>query len=46
MPAVKEGFSKLGVDPQLSTPDALGKLIGNDLATWEPVIKASGFKGD
>lgn len=46
MPDVKERLAKIGMDADPSTPAALHKLIADNLATWGPVIKASGFKAD
>ncbi len=46
MPDVKERLAKIGMDVDPGSPELLHKLITDDLAKWEPVIKASGFKVD
>ncbi|MET3515066.1 tripartite-type tricarboxylate transporter receptor subunit TctC [Pseudacidovorax sp. 1753] len=40
---VKERLAKLSSDANPSTPEALTRLIAEDLKRWGPVIKASGF---
>lgn len=42
-PDVKERLAKLSSDANPSTPEALTRLIAEDLQRWGPVIKASGF---
>ncbi|WP_295537075.1 tripartite tricarboxylate transporter substrate-binding protein [uncultured Pseudacidovorax sp.] len=42
-PDVKERLAKLSSDASPSTPEALTRLIAEDLQRWGPVIKASGF---
>jgi tripartite-type tricarboxylate transporter receptor subunit TctC len=36
----------IGLEPEVSTPAALGKLLAEDIERWRPVVEASGFKVD
>lgn len=38
--AVREQYVKLGLEPKTGTSEELGKLIADDYARWEPVIKS------
>lgn len=44
-PAVKENLGKQGVESVGSTPEEFAKLIRDEWAKWEKVIKAAGLKG-
>jgi tripartite-type tricarboxylate transporter receptor subunit TctC len=46
MPDVQERLLRLGMQSNPSTPEALAQLMADDLATWGPVVKASGFTAD
>ncbi|HEY1091603.1 MAG TPA: Bug family tripartite tricarboxylate transporter substrate binding protein [Burkholderiaceae bacterium] len=46
LPEVKERLAKIGMDADPGSPEVLRKLIADDLASWGPLIKASGFKVD
>lgn len=43
-PAVQERFRALGADPGGSTPEAFGRIIGDELAKWRGVAKAANLK--
>ncbi len=43
---IQQRLLKLGMEANPSTPDELSTLIRGDLATWGPVVKASGFTAD
>ncbi|MGB3068807.1 MAG: tripartite tricarboxylate transporter substrate-binding protein [Ottowia sp.] len=43
---VQEKLLKLGMEAHPSSPAELATLVGSDLATWGPVVKASGFSID
>jgi tripartite-type tricarboxylate transporter receptor subunit TctC len=43
-PDVKEKLLTLGLIPVGSTPEGLTKEIAADIALWEPVVKATGYK--
>jgi tripartite-type tricarboxylate transporter receptor subunit TctC len=43
---VQERFGKLGFEAHPSTPQALMRLIEDDLKAWGPVVKASGFTSE
>lgn len=38
--AVREQYVKLGLEPKTGSSEELGKLIADDYARWEPVIKS------
>jgi tripartite-type tricarboxylate transporter receptor subunit TctC len=44
--SVQERLLKLGMESHASSPAELGALVGSDLASWRPVVKASGFTID
>jgi tripartite-type tricarboxylate transporter receptor subunit TctC len=44
--AVQERLKTAGLDTVGGTPEAFGKLIGDEAAKWEPIIKRSGAKLD
>lgn len=43
-PELHRQLSELGLDPETSTPEALGELVAQDIERWRPVVAASGFK--
>ncbi|HET8550662.1 MAG TPA: tripartite tricarboxylate transporter substrate-binding protein, partial [Bryobacteraceae bacterium] len=45
-PEIRARFLKLGFDPTGTTPRQFEKIIRDDRAKWEPIIRASGFKQD
>lgn len=45
-PEVKGQLLGLGLEPETSTPAALGRLLAEDIERWRPVVEASGFKVD
>ena len=45
-PELVEAYSKFGMEPMLSSPESFSTLIKNDLATWGPIVKASGFTAE
>jgi tripartite-type tricarboxylate transporter receptor subunit TctC len=45
-PEVKAQLLGLGLEPEVSAPDALARLVVEDIERWRPVIEASGFKVD
>ncbi|WP_052389554.1 tripartite tricarboxylate transporter substrate-binding protein [Belnapia moabensis] len=45
-PEVRSQLLALGLEPEVSSPEALAKLLREDIETWRPVIEASGFKAD
>jgi tripartite-type tricarboxylate transporter receptor subunit TctC len=45
-PEVSERLVALGLEPVGSTPDELARRVVEDIATWRPAIKASGFRAD
>jgi len=46
LPDVKERLSGAGIDAAGGTPEGYAKFIGEELAKWGPVVKASGAKLD
>ena len=40
-PAVKQGLSEQGVDYRLSSPDAFGSFLENEVNRWAQVVKAN-----
>jgi tripartite-type tricarboxylate transporter receptor subunit TctC len=34
------------LEPETSTPEALGELLAQDIERWRPIVAASGFKVD
>jgi tripartite-type tricarboxylate transporter receptor subunit TctC len=45
-PAVQERLKTAGLDAVGGTPEQFGKLIADEAAKWEPIIKRSGAKLD
>lgn len=45
-PEIQERLLKLGMESNPSTPEELAQLVADDLASWGPVVKASGFTAD
>lgn len=43
VPAVRERFVKLGIEPTGTTPEELASILAADSKRWRKVIKASGF---
>ena len=43
-PDVRAAFAKHGVEPQASTPAALGARIRADVAKWRDVITSAGIR--
>ena len=43
-PAVKAKLIDLGGDPLIGPPEAFGKMITDETAKWEKVVKAAGLK--
>jgi tripartite-type tricarboxylate transporter receptor subunit TctC len=35
-----------GMEPEVSTPEALGRMVAQEIERWRPVIEKSGFKVD
>ena len=44
LPEMKEALARQGYDAKTSTPEEFGKLIRDDLAKWNKVVKASGMQ--
>jgi len=45
-PAIKAKLIDLGGDPLIGTPEAFGKMIEDETAKWEKVVKAANLKVD
>jgi tripartite-type tricarboxylate transporter receptor subunit TctC len=45
-PAIKDRFTKMGLEIGGGTPQDLQTLISSETARWAPVVKASGFTAD
>ena len=43
-PAVKAKLIDLGGDPLIGPPEAFGKMVADETAKWEKVVKAAGLK--
>lgn len=43
-PEVKQKLLAIGLIPVGSTPEGLSKELASDIAFWEPVVKATGYK--
>ncbi len=43
-PDVRERFSGLGLDPAVSTPEELGRMVQDDTVKWARVIKANNIQ--
>ncbi len=46
LPAVKERFAAMGVDPVGGTSEELGRQVARDIEKWSAVAKAAGIKND
>ena len=46
LPDVREALKKMGTQPDAAPGHTLTASITNDLKTWTPVVKASGFSAD
>ncbi|HUP05775.1 MAG TPA: tripartite tricarboxylate transporter substrate binding protein [Caldimonas sp.] len=44
LPAVRDRYAELGLEPAHSTPEELDALVRRDLETWTRIIKAKGIK--
>ena len=44
LPDVKERLSRDGVDPQGSTPEALGRIVQDERKVWSKVIRQANIK--
>jgi tripartite-type tricarboxylate transporter receptor subunit TctC len=45
-PEVKAQLLTIGLEPEVSTPAELGKILAEDIERWRPVVEKSGFKVD
>lgn len=45
-PAVVERMNSLGIDPVGSTPAEFDKLLNDEFARWEPLIRSKGIKAE
>ena len=45
-PELRRQLAELGLEPETSTPEALGDLLAQDIERWRPIVAASGFKVD
>jgi tripartite-type tricarboxylate transporter receptor subunit TctC len=45
-PALKDRFTKMGLEIGGGSPQELQTLISSETARWAPVVKASGFTAD
>jgi tripartite-type tricarboxylate transporter receptor subunit TctC len=43
-PDVKEKLLAIGLIPEGSTPEGLTKELAGDIAFWQPIVKATGYK--
>ena len=43
-PEISARLRELGLEPVGSTPDLLAARVAEDIARWEPLVKASGFR--
>ncbi len=41
---IKRVYENLGADPITTTPEAFGEMLGREIATLAPIVKASGAK--
>ena len=46
LPEIKETYAKFGMDTLQGSPESFAALLKSDLASWGPVIKASGFTAE
>ncbi|WP_052213659.1 tripartite tricarboxylate transporter substrate binding protein [Belnapia sp. F-4-1] len=45
-PEVKSQLLAIGLEPEVSTSNELGKLLAEDIERWRPVVEKSGFRVD
>jgi tripartite-type tricarboxylate transporter receptor subunit TctC len=45
-PELRRQLAELGLEPETSTPEALGELLAQDIERWRPIVTASGFRVD
>ena len=45
-PEVKAQLLAIGLEPEVSTPAELAKILAEDIERWRPVVEKSGFKVD
>ena len=45
-PETREIFAKFAMEPMPGTPEQFAALIRSDLASWGPIVKASGFTAE
>jgi tripartite-type tricarboxylate transporter receptor subunit TctC len=43
-PEVREKLQAIGLIPVASTPEGLSKELADDIALWQPIVKATGYK--
>jgi tripartite-type tricarboxylate transporter receptor subunit TctC len=43
-PEVREKLLAIGLLPVGSTPEGLSKELADDIALWQPIVKATGYK--
>ncbi|MGA7994625.1 MAG: hypothetical protein WCA28_06900, partial [Bradyrhizobium sp.] len=43
-PDVREKLLAIGLIPVGSTPEGLSKELAEDIALWQPIVKATGYK--
>jgi tripartite-type tricarboxylate transporter receptor subunit TctC len=43
-PEVREKLLAIGLIPVASTPEGLSKELADDIALWQPIVKATGYK--
>ena len=46
LPEIRERFANQGYDAATCTPEEFTRIIRNDLARWQKVVKASGARVD
>jgi tripartite-type tricarboxylate transporter receptor subunit TctC len=46
LPDVRKRLSEMGLDVQLTSPDAFGALIKSEMVKWAEVIRATGVKAE
>ncbi len=45
-PEVTAQLLAIGLEPEVSSPEALGRILAEDIERWRPVVERSGFKVD
>jgi tripartite-type tricarboxylate transporter receptor subunit TctC len=45
-PEVRSQLLAIGLEPEVSKPEELGKVLAEDIERWRPVVERSGFKVD